>query len=49
MAADDQEEIICLECPERASGLVYVAYPACHWVAAVNAETGEVAAGVQFA
>src|SRR5690606_26368080 len=35
-------------CPEQPTGLVYVAYPECHLVAAVDAGTGEVQAGIQF-
>lgn len=35
-------------CPEQAQGLVYVAYPDCNLVAAIDATTGEVVAGVRF-
>ena len=49
IAAGPGEETIGLECPAQATGLVYVAFPACHTVAAVDAATGAVVAGVQFA
>jgi len=37
------------ECPRKATGQVYVAYPSCHMVAVVDAETGVIQAGLQFA
>jgi hypothetical protein len=43
-----QEEVSGAECPASPTGLVYLAYPACHLVAAVDAGTGRIQAGVQF-
>lgn len=44
-----EPEPIGLECPARPRGLVYVAYPQCHLIAAVDADSGQIQAGVQFA
>jgi hypothetical protein len=35
-------------CPTKPEGLVYIAYPSCHLVAGVNAQTGAIVTGVQF-
>jgi hypothetical protein len=35
-------------CPATATGLVYVAYPSCHLVAAVDVATEKIVAGIQF-
>src|SRR5690606_18273741 len=55
ITAGAAETTIGLECPGhgegavRPEGLVYVAYPACHLVAAIDTATGQVTGGVQFA
>lgn len=36
------------ECSGDREGLVYIAYPACHLVAAVDAESGTILGGIQF-
>jgi hypothetical protein len=36
-------------CPAKPAGYVYVAYPSCHVVAAVNAATGKIEKGILFA
>jgi hypothetical protein len=43
------EQTVGLECPAQATGVAYVAYPACHLVAAVDMATGVIQAGIQFA
>lgn len=43
-----QIEEIGLTCPVSAQGTVYVAYPDCHLVAAVDAATGQVQSGLVF-
>ncbi len=48
VVAGPQDETVGALCPANPTGLVYVAYPACHTVAVVNAATGEIQAGVQF-
>jgi hypothetical protein len=48
VVAGPQDETIGAACPATPTGLVYVAYPACHTVAVVDAATGEIQAGVQF-
>ncbi len=35
-------------CPANPTGLVYVAYPSCHLVAAIDSSSGTVVGGVQF-
>src|SRR6185437_13159134 len=35
-------------CPATPTGIVYVAYPSCHLVAAIDSSSGTVVAGVQF-
>ncbi len=37
------------ECKDKPEGLVYVSYPDCHMVAAINPGTGAVVAGLSFA
>jgi hypothetical protein len=48
VVAGPQDETVGAQCPATPTGLVYVAYPACHTVAVVDAATGEIQAGVQF-
>lgn len=36
-------------CPAKPKGYVYVAYPSCHVVAVINAATGKIEKGIQFA
>jgi hypothetical protein len=50
MVAEPAEETqpIGVECPAEPEGLVYVAYPQCHLVAAVRAATGTIEAGLVF-
>jgi hypothetical protein len=48
LAAFGQTGAIGEACPETPTGIVYVAYPSCHLVAAIDAATGEVRAGVSF-
>ncbi len=40
---------IGVACPAEATGLVFVAYPGCHLVAAIEPASGTIVAGVQFA
>ncbi len=49
IVAVPQTDEIGKACPEVPEGLVYIAYPECNWVAAVNAGTGEVVSGIRFA
>jgi hypothetical protein len=35
-------------CPASSTGLIYVAYPSCHLVAAVDTATGTIVSGIQF-
>jgi hypothetical protein len=35
-------------CPAKPRGLVYVAYPSCHLVAAVDTSTGTIVSGIQY-
>jgi len=44
----DLDSPIGVECPADPQGIVYVAYPDCHAVAAVRAGTGEVVASIKF-
>lgn len=48
MVAEPASGVIGQACPAQPSGLVYVAYPACHLVAAIDGN-GRIVAGVQFA
>lgn len=43
-----QTDVIGQECPATPTGTVYLAYPACHLVAAVDAATGVIQGGLQF-
>ncbi len=48
IAVGPQVEEIGLQCPDSATGLVYVSYPACKLVAAIEPATGSVVSGVVF-
>lgn len=48
MTGDVPSGAIGNACPAQASGLVYVAYPSCHLVAAVDAGTGTIVAGIDY-
>ena len=48
MATPPQTETIGRECEAAPQGLVYIAYPRCNLVAAVEIATGEIAGGVKF-
>ncbi len=48
VVAGPQGESTGAVCPSQPTGLIYVAYPACHTVAVVDATSGEIQAGVQF-
>lgn len=48
MVAADFASSIGLACPATPTGVVYVAYPECHAVAAIDAGTGEVTAAINF-
>jgi hypothetical protein len=44
----EADQPIGVECPAEPEGLVWVAYPECHLVAAVRPATGAIEAGVRF-
>lgn len=48
IVAEPATDVIGNRCTADATGLVYVAYPSCHLVAAVDASTGTVVSGIQF-
>lgn len=48
MAAQPNTTVVGNLCPMTATGLVYVAYPSCHLVAAVDVSTGTMVAGIKF-
>jgi hypothetical protein len=48
IVAQPQAGDIGRACPEEPEGLVYIAYPQCNLVAAVELATGEVVAGLRF-
>lgn len=48
MVGDPRAATVGVECPSRAQGLLYITYPDCGLVAAVDAASGEVLAGVLF-
>ncbi len=48
VVAGAQDETIGLACPSGPTGQLYVAYPACHTVAVVDAASGQIQAGIQF-
>ncbi len=49
MVSEPSIDVIGKACPATASGLVYIAYPACHLVAAVDSSTGKIVNGIQYA
>lgn len=48
MVAEPNTKVVGNECADTASGLVYVAYPSCHLVAAVDASTGKIVKGIHY-
>lgn len=48
MVAEPQTDVIGKKCTATASGVVYVAYPSCHMVAAVDASNGQLVGGIAF-
>jgi len=44
-----QDKTIGNACPARPTGPIYVAYPGCHTVAVVDADSGQIQAGIRFA
>lgn len=40
--------VIGAKCPDRPTGLMYVAFPSCHLVAGVDVSTGQIVTGIQF-
>lgn len=48
MVAEPAAEVYGNRCSETASGIVYVAYPSCSLVAAVDAATGTIVRGVKY-
>src|SRR5690606_34137989 len=48
IATGPQTEVIGVECPAFAEGMVYVSYPDCQLVAAVEASTGDIQSGIVF-
>jgi hypothetical protein len=48
VAEPSTAEDVGFACPARPTGIVYVAYPSCHAVAAVRADTGTVVGGIRY-
>jgi len=48
MVAEPNTAVIGNSCPATATGLLYIAYPACHVVAGVDASTGAVVTAIQY-
>ncbi len=48
MIAEPAAGTVGVECPAEPDGLIYVAYPECHMVAAIHAGSGEIRAAIQF-
>lgn len=48
MAGDPRSAPVGFECPDAPEGQIYIAYPECNMVAAVDASTGVVSAGIVF-
>ncbi len=48
MVAEPQTDVIGKKCADTAAGLIYIAYPSCHIVAAVDAGTGVLAGGIKY-
>ncbi len=49
LAPASDAERVGQTCPAKPQGVVYVAYPSCHVVAVINAATGQIEKGIQFA
>jgi hypothetical protein len=49
MLASEEPRVIGRACPAEPDGLYYIAYPDCHAVAMVRADTGTVLASIRFA
>ncbi len=48
MVGEPSRQDIGNACPADPTGLVYVAYPSCHLVAAVDTSTGTIVSGIQY-
>jgi hypothetical protein len=48
MVGEASSELIGERCPAGPTGLVYLAYPSCHLVAAVDTRDGTIVSGIQF-
>jgi hypothetical protein len=48
MVAEPANGIIGTQCPATATGLMYIAYPSCHAVAAVDVSSGTVVASIRY-
>lgn len=48
MRAEPQTDVIGKKCTEAGAGIVYIAYPSCHMVGAVDVSTGTLVGGIQF-
>jgi hypothetical protein len=48
MVGQPSETLIGNACEDNPRGLVYVAYPSCHLVAAVDTSTGTIVSGIQY-
>lgn len=48
MVAEPNTEVVGNTCAATPSGLVYIAYPSCHLVAAVETSTGMIKGGIQY-
>lgn len=48
MVAEPNTEVVGNACAATPSGLVYIAYPSCHLVAAVETSTGMITGGIQY-
>ncbi|HEV7810973.1 MAG TPA: hypothetical protein VGO64_10255, partial [Candidatus Limnocylindrales bacterium] len=48
MVAEPPAGQLGVSCPAQPGGIVYVAYPNCHLVAAVNAGTGTIVSGIKY-
>ncbi|HUH00967.1 MAG TPA: hypothetical protein VML75_03165 [Kofleriaceae bacterium] len=48
LVAEPPSTAVGFECPATPQGIMYVAYPDCNWVAAIDLATGVAVAGIQF-
>ena len=48
MVAEPQLDVIGKKCADTASGIMYIAYPSCHIVAAVDTADGKLVGGIQY-